>query len=148
MTFQNDLLVKIWLSSISTPVDIWQSNIYIGLVKGLLYWPKAQPNSNRPCICVLGVDFVLYIVLMYFGTVSTVLYHLLYIYYHFKNYVQLIGCLQKMHPNYFIKKVLSSNDIATKLLTFMKQYVSYFLPMINGSNHSCMEYWINWLVQY
>jgi len=39
--------------------------------------------------------YVLYIVLMYFGTVSTVLYHLLYIYYHFKNSVQLIGRLQK-----------------------------------------------------
>ena len=55
----------------------------------------ASKKQDRLCICVLGVDFVLYIVLMYFGTVSTVLYHLLYIYYHFKNSVQLIGRLQK-----------------------------------------------------
>ena len=108
------------------------------------------PRILLECLClaskeidhvfVLEVSILSCIVLMYFGTIPTVFYYLFYLYYHFKNSVQLIGCLQKMHPNYFIKKVLFSNDIARKLLTFMKQYVSYFLPMINGSNHSCMGY--------
>lgn len=119
----------------------------------LLFFPRILLE----CLClaskeidhvfVLEVSILSYIVLMYFGTIPTVFYHLFCLYYHFKNSVQLIGLVQKNASKLF-HQVLFSNDIATKLLTFMKQYVSYFLPMINGSNHSCMEYWINWLVQY
>jgi hypothetical protein len=94
------------------------------------------PRILLECLCLAGKEidhvFVLEvsilscIVLMYFGTIPTVFYHLFYLYYHFKNSVQLIGLVQKNTSELF-HQVLFSNDIATKLLTFVKQYVSYFL---------------------